>query len=551
MNQNKQMAQLLFPNVKTTIKDLETRFPRRKEGTVVTRFAPSPTGFLHIGGVYTALMNNKLAHQSNGVFMLRIEDTDKKREVANSKGIICEIFSRFGIQIDEGVISETEQRGEYGSYIQSERIDIYHTVAKYLVEEGYAYPCFCSEEELNEIRAKQEELHVAPGYYREFAKYRNITVEEAQTKLAEKGSFVLRFRVPLDIEERVGVNDLIKGYIEMENNINDFVLLKENGIPTYHFAHCCDDHFMGTTIVMRGDEWIASIPIHVQLFNACGFELPSYAHVAPIMKLDGESRRKLSKRKDPESSAEFYLEQGYPIKALFVYLYTLINSNFEEWYLANPNASLDEFEMKFENMSISGALYDLTKLNSISSEIIYNTSVNDNVNNMISWAKEFDQEVYERLTSDLDFVHRLFATQGPDSSEHRKDLNCYKDFLHVFGSLYNDIFSSNNELYEQLIEENLPKAIRGEIVNEFIKYFDEKENGSEKTLKDLAKELGYIDKKKYMKNPEAYRGIITQFYKGLRLLLTHQEHGIAMDDIISVLGHDEVIRRLRLELCQD
>ena len=548
MNQNLEMAKLLFPNVTLTIKDLEERFPRRKEGTVVTRFAPSPTGFLHIGGVYTALMNAKLAHQAGGVFMLRIEDTDKKREVANSKGIICNVFNRLGVTIDEGVISETEQRGNYGSYIQSERIDIYHAVAKHLVETGYAYPCFCSEEELNEIRAKQEELKVAPGYYREYAKYRNVTVEEAKAKLEEKGSFVLRFRVPEDINDRVGVTDLIKGYIEMENNINDFVLLKENGIPTYHFAHCCDDHFMGTTIVMRGDEWVASLPIHVQLFTSCGFELPRYAHVAPVMKLDGESRRKLSKRKDPESNAEFYLEEGYPIKALYVYLYTLINSNFEEWYLANKDKDLDEFEMTFDAMSISGALYDITKLNSISSEIIYNTSVEDNVNNQLAWAKEYDLELYNRLTSDLEFTKRLFATQGPDSSEHRKDLNCYKDFLHVFGSLYADIFALSNENYETMIEENLPKEIRSEIVNAFIAYFTERENGSEKTLKDLSKELGYTDKKKFAKNPELYRGVITQFYKGLRLLLTHQEHGIAMDDIISVLGYEEVVRRLKLEL---
>jgi glutamyl-tRNA synthetase len=266
------------------------------------------------------------------------------------------------------------------------------------------------------------------------------------------------------------------------------------------------------------------------------------------MKLDGESRRKLSKRKDPESNAEFYLEEGYPIRALYVYLYTLINSNFEEWYLANKDADLEEFNMTFDAMSISGALYDITKLNSISSEIIYNTSVEDNVKNQLAWAKEYDLDLYNRLTSDLEFTTRLFATQGPESSEHRKDLNCYKDFLHVFGSLYGDIFAQDNEVYNTLIEENLPKEIRSEIVSAFITYFNERENGSEKTLKDLSKELGYTDKKKYAKNPELYRGVITQFYKGLRLLLTHQEHGIAMDDIISVLGYEEVIRRLKLEL---
>ena len=550
MNQNELMAELLFPNIKTTKEELELRYPRRKGNPTVTRFAPSPTGFLHIGGVYTALMNRKLAHQDpNGVFMLRIEDTDKKREVANSKGIICEIFNKMDISPDEGVISETEQKGEYGSYIQSERIEIYHTIAKDLVARGYAYPCFCSEEELNEIREYQEKNHLAPGYYREFAKYRDIDLETAKRLLAEKGTYALRFKVPLDIKERVGVEDLIKGYVEMENNVNDFVLLKENGIPTYHFAHCCDDHFMGTTIVMRGDEWIASLPIHIELFNACGFELPRYAHVAPIMKLDGESRRKLSKRKDPESSAEFYLEKGYPVKSLFVYLYTLINSNFEEWYLANPLKDLDEFEMSFGNMSISGALYDLTKLNSISSEIIYNTSVLDNVNNEISWAKEYDHELYKRLTSDLGFTRRLFETQGPNSSEHRKDLNCYSDFLNVFGYIYQDIFEAGNDFYEAMLEENLPKDIRNEVVNAYINYFKEKEAGSEKTIKDLSKELGFVDKKKYQKDPSLYKGITTQFYKGLRLLLTHQEHGISMDDIILVLGYQEVIRRLSLGLC--
>lgn len=549
MNDYELMAELLFPNVKASIADLEKRFPRREEGTVVTRFAPSPTGFLHIGGVYTALMNQKLAHQSEkGVFILRIEDTDKKREVPNSKGIICDIFKRLGVVIDEGVISETDQKGAYGSYIQSERCDIYHAVAKYLVAKGLAYPCFCSEEELNEIREYQEANHLATGYYREFAKYRNVTVDEAKAKLAELGHFVLRFRVPDDVAERVAVDDLIKGHIEMENNLNDFVLLKEDGIPTYHFAHACDDHFMGTTIVMRGDEWISSLPIHLQLFNACGFPLPRYAHVAPIMKLDGESRRKLSKRKDPESSAEFYLEKGYPVKALFVYLYTLINSNFEEWYLANPDAPLESFEMSFNAMSISGALYDLSKLNNIAAEIIYNIDVQNNVKNLLAWANDYDKELYARFESDKEFVKRIFETQGPESSERRKDLYCYSMFMDDFGSLYKDVFEKGNDFYLDMLEENLPKETRAEIVNKYIEYFRAKEAGSEVTLKELCKELGYVDRKKFEKNPEAYRGITTNFYKGLRLILTHQEHGISMDDVVHVLGYDEVIRRLELFL---
>ena len=542
---NKEMANLLFPNIKLSVEDLEKRYPSRGE-KVVTRFAPSPTGFLHIGGVYTAMMNEKIAHQNNGVFILRIEDTDQKREIPNAKGIICEIFKKIGLTIDEGVISETEEKGEYGPYIQSHRVEIYHTVAKMLVEKGLAYPCFCSEEELNEIRAYQEENHLATGYYREFAKYRNITLEEAKRLLAEKGSFVLRFRVPDEIEARVMLHDLIKGDIEMENNVNDLVLLKENGIPTYHFAHCCDDHFMRTSIVMRGDEWIGSYPIHKQLFEACGFNLPQYAHVAPIMKLDGESRRKLSKRKDPEANAEFYLEKGYPVKALYAYLYTLINSNFEEWYMNNFDKDLQEFEMKIENMSLSGALYDLAKLNNIASEIIYNTSIDDNLNNLLAFAKEYDKPLFERLNGDLDFARRIFMTQGPESSERRKDLCCYSDFMAHFGSLYLDIFEQGNDFYEAMLDENLPLSVRGKVVDEYINYFKQKEMGGELTLKELCKSLGYVDKKKFEKNPDMYQGITTNFYKGLRLILTHEEHGISMDDVVLVLGYDEVIRRLEL-----
>lgn len=546
MNDNMKMANLLFPNIKLSVADLEKRFPVRKEKTFTTRFAPSPTGFLHIGGVYTAMMNEKIAHQNGGTFILRIEDTDQKREVPNAKGIICSILKELGLQIDEGVISETEQVGAYGSYIQSERVEIYHTVAKMLVEKGLAYPCFCSEDELNEIRHYQEEKHLAPGYYREFAKYRNITFEEAEKLLKEKGSFVLRFRVPDQIPERVSFDDEIKGHIEMENNINDLVLLKENGIPTYHFAHCCDDHFMRTTLVMRGDEWLMSFPIHKQLFEACGFELPKYAHVAPIMKLDGESRRKLSKRKDPESNAEFYLENGYPVKSLYAYLYTLINSNFEAWYLENPDKDLKEFLMSTSNMSISGALYDLDKLNNISSEIIYNTSVMDNVHNLLAWAKKYNTEQYARFNNDLEFVKRIFMTQGPDSSEHRKDLACYSEFMNKFGSLYLDVFEAGNDFYQDMLDENLPLDKRSNVVLEYINYFKDKEQGSERTLKDLCKDLGYVDKKKYMKNPELYQGVTTNFYKGLRLILTHEEHGISMDDVVLVLGYDEVIRRLEL-----
>ncbi len=537
------MNKLLFPNVKLTREDLIKKYSERQD-KVVTRLAPSPTGFLHIGGVYTALVNKKIAKQNDGVFMLRIEDTDKKREVSGSVDIICDVFKELQIGIDEGVVSPNNEIGNYGPYTQSNRVEIYHALASYLVEKGMAYPCFCTEEELEEIRNKQIANKAMIGYYKEYAKYRDVTLDEA-TKLIEKGiPYVLRFKVPSDAAQRVNIVDAIKGEIEMENNFNDFVLLKADGIPTYHFAHACDDFLMHTSHVIRGDEWVSSLPIHIQLFNALEFRLPTYAHVAPIMKQDGESRRKLSKRKDPESSATYYLEKGYLNKALYVYLYTLINSNFEEWYLENQDKSIDDFNMTLEHMGVSGPLYDLDKLNSISSEIIYNVSVEDNTNNLLNWALKYDKEAYERFNSNITFVKNIFKTQGPDSLEHRKDLVNYSSFLDTFGFLYDDIFANDIDYKESLLE-NVKAEDLEEIVDAFVNYFTEVKNGSEKTLKDLSKELNYTDKKKFNKNPEAYRGVMTHFYHALRIMVTHKTSGISMDDVIDVLGYDKVIERIK------
>lgn len=543
---NKKLANLLFPHVTLTKEDLERLYPSRGENVVCTRLAPSPTGFLHIGGVYTALINRKLASQAkNGVFMLRLEDTDKKREVLGSRKIITNVFHHLGIEINEGIISEDEEIGAYGTYVQSNRVHIYHALAKFLVEKGMAYPCFATEEELASIRKSQEEAGVTPGYYGEYAKYRDASYEEIVEKLSQNIPYVLRFKVPSDAPLRVGINDLIKGYIEMDNNFNDFVLLKTDGIPTYHFAHACDDHLMHTSHVIRGDEWVSSLPIHVQLFNALEFELPAYAHVAPVMKQDGDSRRKLSKRKDPESNAEFYIEMGYPTKALYVYLYTLINSNFEEWYLHNKDKDLSEFEVKFENMGVSGPLYDLEKLNSISSEIIYETPLEENVRLLLEWAKANDESLYDLFNSNLDFVRSIFKTQGPDSRERRKDLRSYSEFMPTFGFLFKNVFeeSSKTELEEftARVGEDRIKMVS----NAYVNYFEEIQNGSEKTLKDLAKELGYTDKKKYNKNPDMYIGLFTEFYQILNLALSHKLNCIGVDDVIQVLGYGEVINRLK------
>lgn len=539
------LSELLFPNLKYSKEEILKKYPRREDGVVCTRLAPSPTGFLHIGGVYTALINRKIAAQNGGVFMLRIEDTDKKREVEGSIDIICDVFSRLGIKIDEGVISKDKEIGAYGPYIQSHRVDIYHTFAADLVDRGLAYPCFCSEEELEEIRKIQTERKVSPGYYGEYAKYRNITFEEAKALIDKGMPYVLRFKVPSDEPARVGIHDMIKGDIEMENNFNDFVLLKTDGIPTYHFAHAIDDYLMGTSHVIRGDEWISSLPIHIELFKYLGFKQPHYAHVAPVMKAEGESRRKLSKRKDPESSATYYIERGYPIKALYVYLYTLISSNFEEWYLANPDKNIDEFKFEFENMGVSGPLYDLEKLDNISKEIIYKTSIDENIKLLLAWAKEFNKDEYERYNANIDFVKKIFATQGENSLEHRKDLAHYSSFMEEFGFLYNDHFLNDNIDYKNMIAENVDESHLGMLKEAYVNYFLELKNGSSKTLKELSKELGYTDKKKYAKNPEAYTGIITEFYHALRIMVTHKTQGISMDDICNVLGYDEVIKRIK------
>ena len=538
------LVKAIFPNLKYSREEILNKYPRREKGTVVTRLAPSPTGFLHIGGVYTAMINEHIAHQNGGVFFLRIEDTDKKREQDGAINIICEVFKRLGLNPDEGVITPNEEKGIYGPYIQSNRVDIYHAFASDLLERGLAYPCFATEDELNEIREAQTKDKVTPGYYGKYAKYRNYPADLAIKRINSGEEYVLRFKVPEDEPQRVLVHDLIKGDIEMDNNFNDFVLLKADGVPTYHFAHAIDDYLMGTSVVIRGDEWVSSLPIHIELFKYLGFRQPEYAHVAPVMKMDGESRRKLSKRKDPEANAMFYIEQGYPVKAIYAYLYTLINSNFEEWYQANPNAPLSEFKFTYENMGIDGPLFDLMKLDNISKEIIYNTSVDENVKKLLEWAQEFDKDLFDRFTSNIDLVTNIFKTQGPESQEHRKDLANYSSFMSEFGFLYNDVFD-NNPVSKTLLLENVCKENVLYLRDGYLAYFDELKNGTEKTMKDLAKEMGYTDKKKYTKNPEAYKGMFPEFYHFLRILVTNKTQGISMDDVIKVIGLDEVIRRVK------
>ena len=542
-----ELTKLIFPNLKYSRDEILSKFKRNTYG-YVTRFAPSPTGFLHIGGVYTALINERIAHNNNGTFYLRIEDTDSKREVSGTVGLICDVFKKLGIKIDEGVMGESQESGDFGPYTQSKRVDIYHTFAAYLMDLGLAYPAFETEEELITLHDDQMQEKANPGYYGKWAKCRSLTLDEVKAKISQNLPYVIRFKVPENEPARVVVNDVIRGEIETENNVIDIVLLKADGVPTYHFAHACDDYLMGTSHVIRGEEWMASLPLHLQLFKYLGFEAPKYAHVAPVMKLDG-TRRKLSKRKDPEANAMYFLQKGYPVKAIFVYLYTLINSNFEEWYLQNSDKNINEFKFTFENMSKSeGPLFDFEKLNSISRDIIAAMDPDANVKNLLEWAREFDNDLYLKLTKNIELVTNIFKTQGQQTKENRKDLICYSEFMTTFGMFYG-IYENNDK--DKLMSENVKPENLEMLKDGFINFFKElkagtavKDDGSLKNMSDLAKELGYTNQKKYDKDPSLYKGVFTEFYHYLRIAVTHSVSGMDIDTVCKALGYDEVIRRL-------
>ena len=428
MDSNKQMADLLFKNITKTPDDYEQMYPKRnlEEGAVVTRFAPSPTGFLHFGGLFAAFIGKTATKSTNGVFYLRIEDTDKKREVENGVSLIVKGLNDFGIEIDEGMLSETDEKGAYGPYTQSKRKDIYQAYVKSLVEQGLAYPCFMTEEELATIREKQESEKLLPGVYGEFAKYRDITVEEAQKRIENGDEYVVRLKSPGKEDKRIKFKDVIKGEIEMPENILDVVLLKKDGTPTYHFAHVVDDHLMRTTHVIRGDEWISSVPIHLQLFWLCGLKPPKYAHISPIMKEENGGKRKLSKRKDPEAAVSYYSEVGYPKGAIWEYLMTLANSNYEDWRLANPNEDIDNFKFSFSKMSKAGALFDMVKLADVSKNYICRLSAEEVYEMVTDWAKENNKKLYKLLVDDEEYAIKPMNCPG-GILVYQNEMHSYRD----------------------------------------------------------------------------------------------------------------------------
>lgn len=543
MDSNKQMAELLFGSITKTPEDYEELYPERNlnEGAVVTRFAPSPTGFLHFGGLFASFIGKTAAKSTDGVFYLRIEDTDKKREVENGVSLIVKGFEDFGIEFDEGMLSETEEKGAYGPYTQSKRTEIYQAFVKALVEKGLAYPCFMTEDELAKIREKQEAEKLLPGIYGEFAKYRGITFEEAEKRIKNGDEYVVRLMSPGKEDNRIKFKDGIKGEIEMPENILDVVLLKKDGTPTYHFAHVVDDHLMRTTHVIRGDEWISSVPIHLQLFYLCGFKPPKYVHISPIMKEENGGKRKLSKRKDPEAAVSFYSEAGYPKGAVWEYMMTLANSNYEDWRLANPDSSIDDFKFTFSKMSKAGALFDIVKLSDVSKNYICKLSAEEVYDMVTDWAKENNDRLYKLLCDDEEYSKAIFAIER-GNAKPRKDIAKWSDVEDYVSYFYSELWDGKRDFAD-----NLSNADMIEIIEQYKDIYDENASAEDwfPQVREMAVKLGYAKApKEYKKNPDDFKGHVGDVAGVIRIAVTGRRNTPDLYEILQTLGRDEVISRL-------
>ena len=543
----KELADLIFPEAKD-ISYYEEKYPERKlkEGAIVTRYGPSPTGFMHIGGLYQALIARKLAKQTEGVFFLRIEDTDQKREVENGVSEIVGSLSDFAMQPDEGMISETEERGNYGPYKQSQRREIYEAYAKYLIEQGKAYPCFCTSSQLEEMRAKQEAAGVRPGYYGVWAKCRNVSVEEVIEKIKNGESYIIRFKSPGREDRKIKHHDLIKGNVDFPENDQDIVIIKADGLPTYHFAHAIDDHLMRTTHVIRGDEWLSSVPLHLQLFHELGFKAPKYAHIAPIMKNDNGNKRKLSKRKDPEAAVHYYEEQGIPEEAVKEYLLNIANSNFENWRRSNKEASMDEFDLQLNKMGVSGALFDMVKLLDVGKNVISKFTAQEVYDKAYSWAKQYDSEL-ESMLQNKEYALKVLGIER-GNKKPRKDIAKWSEVKENIIYLYDDKFVEKKEEYPYQVISG--KDAIEKILSQYMeRYYDEKDDKQTwfDKIKELAGSLGYAKEvKEYKANPEAYPGHVGDVSTVLRVALTRRTNTPDMYEIMQVLGKERIEKRFEM-----
>lgn len=543
----KDLADVIFPDVKD-ISYYEEKYPARNlpEGAIVSRFAPSPTGFVHIGGLYQALIARKMANQTNGVFFLRVEDTDQKREVENGVSGIVNSLKDFDMSPDEGMIDEENEIGNYGPYKQSLRKEIYRAYAKYMVSMGKAYPCFCTADEVEEIRNKQESAKIRPGYYGVWAKCRNVTVEEAINRIKNGESYIVRFKSQGREDRKIKHHDVIKGNIDFPENDQDIVIIKADGLPTYHFAHAVDDHLMGTTHVIRSDEWLSSVPLHLQLFHELGFKAPKYAHISPIMKEENGGKRKLSKRKDPEAAVSYYREVGIPADAVKEYLLNIANSTFENWRKQNPDTPMEEFELQLNKMSVSGALFDMVKLLDISKRVISKYSAEQVYNEGIAWADKYDKDLKTLLEKDKNYTLQVLGIER-GNAKPRKDIAKWSDLKENIIYMYDEEFFTNriDVEFQKINDKEEIKKIIEEYTSKYFNIEDDKETWFNK-IKDLAEQCGYArETKEYKQNPDAFKGHVGDVSTVIRICLTGRANTPDMYEIMKVLGEKSVIKRLQ------
>ena len=534
------LADALIPDENVKPLDYyEQAYPERElpQGAQVTRLAPSPTGFMHLGNLYVALANERIAHQSGGVFYLRIEDTDEKRKVEGAVEVIHQSLKYFGVNFDEGA----DLCGEYGPYYQRQRAEIYHAYAKELIKKGLAYPCFCTEEDLEKTREYQTENKLLPGYYGEFAKCRNLTEEEIYENLKAGKPYVIRLKSQGDVEQKHTFHDQVKGDITVTENNQDVVILKSDGIPTYHFAHAIDDHFMRTTLVIRGEEWLSSLPIHIELFKVLGFKLPKYGHNCSIQKIDGETRRKLSKRKDPEASLTFYREQGYHPTAVRTYMMTLLNSNFEEWLLKCPDKPLDEFKYSIGKMGKSGALFDILKLNDISKTYMATLSETEMYDFLKDWTSEFGTAEQKAYFDDKEYMLKVLSLcMGIGSKKRRKDFVCAKQAVEMIAYFFDATFAPEYEYrFDKAVVKTMLQSFKG-----IYDYADDCSAWFEK-VKAVATENGFAtDMKAYKADPTAFPGNVSDVAEMLRIATTGLANTPDLWTIMQILGAEKTLARL-------
>ena len=539
------LAALLFPDVAETPESLEEKYPPRQlpEGAVVTRMAPSPTGFVHLGNLVQGLTAERMAHQSGGVLFLRVEDTDAKREVPGAVEVLINTLKHYGIHFDEGATMDGDN-GAYGPYRQRQRADIYHVYAKKLVSEGMAYPCFCTEEQLAAMREQQEANKETTGYYGKYAMWRDRSLEDIQAQLDAGNPWVLRFRSTGSIENQFKFDDLVKGKLTITENDIDHVLLKSDGIPTYHFAHAVDDHLMRTTHVVRGDEWLPTLPFHIQLFKALGFKLPKYVHIGPLMKMDGTSKRKLSKRKDPELALTYYKAEGFPVEAVYEYIMTLLNSNFEDWRRANPDAPADSFKFSPKKLNPAGSLFDYAKLTDVSKNVISRMDAQTVYDLLLEWAQEFDPDFGAKLAADKDYAVSILAI-GRGGKKPRKDLATWKEAKPYMGFFYDEYLEA------PVFDGKFDRATIKTVLEKFLAVYDPADDSALwfDKVKTITEEIGFTtDMKAYKADPTAYPGTVADVSTFIRQAVTGKTNSPDLYTVMQILGAERSTARIRAVL---